>query len=69
MKKIKDASPEPAKEDPSQSIADQLEERLINFAVPHHKTGGEVAENTRWSSRCRPDPAMWNFAGSKLWRS
>ena len=33
MKKIKDPSPEAAKEDPSQSIADKLEERLIDFAV------------------------------------
>ena len=33
MKRIKDLSPDRPKEDSSQSIADQLEEHLINFAV------------------------------------
>ncbi len=49
-----------------QSQADELEERLIDFAVRIIKLSCETATNCGRPSHCRPDSQVRHIAGTKL---
>lgn len=50
----------------AQTQADELEDRLIDFAVRIVKLSASLPQDTSGQTHCGTDHAVWHFSGAKL---
>jgi hypothetical protein len=62
---MKDEKPEDSDLDP-QTQADQLEERLIDFAVRIIKLSNPIAKDSCWQAHLRTNSALWDISSAEL---
>ena len=68
MKNPKKPDSDPSCQVSKRSFSDELEDRLIDFAVRIIKLSARLPK-TPAGRHCWTDPEVWHFPGTQLWRS